>query len=521
MFITSGAFYVILALLFCTVRRRNGYASIIDLLTKTRVVRRNQFLQRPTSVREAIKPVSTSEETPQVGPFHVIETVNDEWSIGYDSRLLRKVWIRQMPAGTAPVGAEVRQMGRAGRLRWLAGRRWADETWDAFEYPGGHAIMEMAEIEKPSWKRVRFWLLDIVEELDAVEKEDGTPPSLSLNRVWIADSGRAKLLDFPITKISGDVPSEPELSAAELVDQVAGLADAPVPIHAMAFRDGVAHHGSPSAMLKALRPLLQRNTEVTFARRLAMLAGSIAFPVFVLLTVFVGLGMYKSWNKEMPGIMDLSSLVSYRNATRMIERAGGEVVDDRLIAIYIASHFRDEISDPKKWNSVPAQMMIPRPHRQFAEQSLIDHPNPSAEEIAEAEAALGDKIASMQVGNIDIPEWAPYAAVPFALIFYVGIPAIIAALLFRKGLVMLSCGVSVSVKNSRPAGRLRCFWRSLVAWSPWVIAPGLAGVVHSFAGIEVAIGVGCVVVIALIVISLFLPKRGLQDRLAGTYLVAK
>ena len=520
-FVISGVFYVIIGLLFCTVRRRNGFASVVDLLTKTRVVRRNRFLQRPAGSREAIEPVSTSEATPQVGPFYVIETVNDEWSIGYDSRLLRKVWIRQVPAGTPPVGAEVRQMGRAGRLRWLAGRRSGEEYWDAFEYPGGHSVQEQAENQAPSWSRVRYWLVDIAEELEAVEKGNATPPLLSLERIWITESGRAKLLDFPVTKTSDDSVSERGLSVSELVDQVAGLAESPIPAHAMAFRKSVVQHSSPSAVLKALRPLLQRNTEVTFARRLAMLAGSMVFPIFVSVMMFVGLGMYRSWNEESPEIIKLSNLVNYRKTVRMFDRQGSNVPEDRLIAIYIASHFRDLISDSTRWNSLLAQSMIPGPQRKFVEQSLVDHPNPSAEEIAEAEAALEQQIAAMQIANIDMPSWTPYAAVPFSLIFYVAIPAIFAALFFRKGLVMLSCGVSVSRKDSRPAGRLRCFWRSLLAWSPWIAAPFVAGLVHPLAGIEVAIIVACIVAPAAVAISLFLPERGLQDRLAGTYLVAK
>jgi hypothetical protein len=344
---------------------------------------------------------------------------------------------------------------------------------------------------------------------------------LSLERIWITDSGRAKLLDFPVTKTPDDSAPEHGLRIGELVDQVTGLAGSPIPAHAMKFRNGVAQQGSPTAVLNTLMPLLQRNTEVTFARRLAMLAGSMAFPIFASVMMFVGMGMYKSWNENSPEIMELTNVVNYRKTVGMFDRHRSNDAEDHLIGIYIASHFSDLISDSTRWNSVLAVSMIPRPQREFAEQSLVDHPNPSAEEIAEADAALVDRIASMQIANIDMPVWAPYAAVPFSLITYVGIPAIFAALFFRKGLVMLSCGVSVSLKDSRPAGRLRCFWRSLVAWSPWIAAPFVIGLLQPLAGIEVAIIVACIVAPAVVVISLFLPERGLQDRLAGTYLVAK
>jgi hypothetical protein len=38
-----------------------------------------------------------------------------------------------VPAGTPPVAPSLRNLGRVGRLRWLAGRRSPEENWDAFE----------------------------------------------------------------------------------------------------------------------------------------------------------------------------------------------------------------------------------------------------------------------------------------------------------------------------------------------------------------------------------------------------
>ena len=82
-----------------------------------------------------------------VGPYHVLETLetnaDGQWLLGYDLRLLRKVWIRTVPPGTPPVPAPLRNIGRVGRLRWLAGRRSPEENWDAFEGVSGQPLLRL------------------------------------------------------------------------------------------------------------------------------------------------------------------------------------------------------------------------------------------------------------------------------------------------------------------------------------------------------------------------------------------
>jgi hypothetical protein len=88
--------YVIMALLFVTARRRNGFAAVQDLLTKTRVISRAAGSSRPVlSASDA--PPPTVESAITIGPYHVLqalsESVSEKWFLAYDLRLLRKVWI--------------------------------------------------------------------------------------------------------------------------------------------------------------------------------------------------------------------------------------------------------------------------------------------------------------------------------------------------------------------------------------------------------------------------------------------
>ena len=137
------SFYFVLAL-FCTARRRNGFAAAQDLVTKTRVVSRTALQSRPVLSTAEIPPPAVDEKS-MVGPYHVLEAMGanaaGQWLLAYDLRLLRKVWIRTVPPGTPPLAAPLRNVGRVGRLRWLAGRRSPQENWDAFEGVGGQPLL--------------------------------------------------------------------------------------------------------------------------------------------------------------------------------------------------------------------------------------------------------------------------------------------------------------------------------------------------------------------------------------------
>ncbi len=149
------AFYLLLAMLFSTARRRNGFAAVQDLLTKTRVISKASLELRPV-LAAAETPPPAIEAQPTVGPYHVLETLetnaDGQWLSGYDLRLLRKVWIRTVPSGTPPVPAQLRNIGRVGRLRWLTGRRTPEENWDAFEGVSGEPLLRLIQDRQPRRK---------------------------------------------------------------------------------------------------------------------------------------------------------------------------------------------------------------------------------------------------------------------------------------------------------------------------------------------------------------------------------
>ncbi|HWX21443.1 MAG TPA: protein kinase [Candidatus Binatia bacterium] len=571
--LVGSFFYILVAVLFSTARRRNGFAALHDLLTKTRVVSRATLHARPAPVVGEASPAAV-ETKPLIGPYHVLDTLEDSagtaWLLGYDLRLLRKVWIRTVPAGTPPVPAPLRNLGRVGRLRWLTGRRSPEENWDAFEAVSGQPLPRLIEpgpqkIPAPGqhpgqdavpasnaqpWAQVRYWLCDLATEMSAAQKDGTFPPLLALDRVWVTGDGRAKLLDFPAPGLS-NLPRSPHLTDLAIqssnsasppspvaiphfLGQMAaatleGRADAaakspsevsvPLPLHVRQFFQVLPNLLDADALLRSLRPLLQRVAVVTRARRAAMVAACAAFPLLTAGSCFLGLGLLEQWNRRHPGVLELSQLLQERSALRRwAKNQSGPT--DRQWAVYIAGHYDATITNRDTWSSAMALSLIKGEDRRFAEQSLVLNPPPAANEITEVDAAL--KTYRFGFNEFDWLRQPSFVLMMLnaTLAIYVCLPALAAALAFRGGLVLLVTGVTFVRRDGAPARRPRLFWRTFVAWSPLLPALVLTGIsVATKSAGSGTLAVGLLLGLALV--SVALPQRGLQDRLAGTWPVPR
>ena len=92
--------------------------------------------------------------------------------------------------------------------------------------------------------------------------------------------------------------------------------------------------------------------------------------------------------------------------------------------------------------------------------------------------------------------------------------------LFRGGLVLLIAGVTYVRKDGARASRLRLLWRAIVVWGPVVpvfAVTILALVKHLTWQPWLALAL----LGLLAAVSLALPRRGLQDYLAGTWPVPR
>jgi serine/threonine protein kinase len=108
------------------------------------------------------------------------------------------------------------------------------------------------------------------------------------------------------------------------------------------------------------------------------------------------------------------------------------------------------------------------------------------------------------------------------------LPALLAGAIFRGGPLLYGLGAVVVRPDGKPASRIRVLWRSILAWTPWLVLGGIASMLGlTYSNLQpdlklLWVAAGCLATLGVFTgISILLPDRSLQDRLAGTYLVPR
>jgi len=368
-------------------------------------------------------------------------------------------------------------------------------------------------------------------------------PELGLDRVWLTGEGRVKLLDFPAPDLAaqGASPKRPtdsgpdfrtqnaprflaEVAAAALGGTAApgtkAAAEVPLPLDARVFLNGLSQLPGAQAVVAALKPLLDRTAAVSRLRRGALVASCMVVPLLALGSGFFLVSVLQEANRTNPGLMDLSSLLQLRTSARFRGDKQVQVPSDRQLAIYVVHHYRGMITNQATWSNPLVLSLINGERRAFVEKSLAEHPAPTEAQIADADAAV-DKIPKQEFLAANPSRWVRPGMLMFtALLACVCLPALMAALAFRGGLVLLIAGVTFVRKDGRPASRMRLLWRAILAWCPSFFAYEL-----SMSALDKQPSWGPWVALALAGLlaawSVALPERGLQDRIAGTWPVPR
>ena len=545
--IPSAVQLLLFLLLFCTCRRRNGFAGLHDLWSRTRVVSRSVQPVRPVLLPPLEAPPATG-EMPQIGPYHVLGELGRSGEapllLGYDARLLRKVWLRRVAHGTPPLALALCHLARPGRLRWLNGKRLGDDCWDAYEASSGQPLLNLVSTNQ-DWEKVRFWLLDLFGELKAGEKDGTLPAFLSLEQVWIGADGRAKLLDFPAPGTHSPAALEPPRSASpqEFIRQAglsalegrpmtveearASAVALPLPLYARGFFQRLDTATDASQIWEWLKALAGKAATITRRRRLAMLAIALCFPAFVAVSLVVGNIMMRSQgNSEIVALqICLAQVKPLEPAdTNSPGQPQAAVEKRRQLETYLAGRFRPLITNSVQWNGIMAKALITPDGKALAEQIVAAHPKISPAEFAEAGAAVKSQfpiIPAAAQGSAAImgSPWLLPVILYGAMLIYVIIPSLAGALFFRGGLAIHLLGIAVVGRDGRPS-RLRAVRRALVAWLPILLSPMLVMAAKNVAGANYGLLAALIVLGLAALLSLSL-RRSLPDRLAGTYLVPK
>jgi hypothetical protein len=501
----------------------------------------------------------------RLGPFHVLSALGhgggQTLQLGYDTRLLRKVWLRQAPDSEPPVRSAWRNLSRPTRLRWLQGQRdGMGPSWDAYEASSGAALLDLVNAPHP-WRKVRQWLFDLASEVDAAAKDGTMPAVLALDRVWITAEDRAKLLDFPAPSVrQSEVAAQPCDSPQSFLNQVAQASlegriatpiegatrtvSAPVPLAARQVLRELTTAISPRATAEKLQPLLRRMPEVSRRRRVMVLLGC-ALPVCVF-GFFMAFGtvMMQGVESRNPLPMELRPcLLAYESMKIGVKGKGMENVPlpEEMAAMeaYIADKFGSYLRDPQTWKSPFVAGLIPPPMRATAEKMVADHPQVSEAELERAKATLepllSGQIAKRSAEFKEIRAWTPVVLSVLCVAFLTAtaLASLIFALAFRGGLVFRVLGIAVVKEDGSDASRGRMFWRGLIAWFPLLLLAGVLTILMIFGGetgnpppsaIKILTAVLMIpfgLFLAVGIASAMLRGRGLHDRLARTWLVPR
>jgi eukaryotic-like serine/threonine-protein kinase len=542
--------FLLTVALFATMRRRNGWAAVHDLATDTRVVAPGGVAVRRTSSRAETTVPAPPFKTRPCGPFTVTAdlgtTPDGQWLAAFDPILRRPVWIHELSADSPAITAARRDVNRIGRLHWLTGRRSTEEHWDAFEAPDGAPLLatdrfaDVTDRAVTTWPVLKEWLLDLVNELLAAER-DGTIPVLALDRLWVRHDGRIVLTDFPVTIAGAASSSErtqgltPVALLAAVSTHVRSRIDGTgpqLPLSARALLDSWSGAQAPAldTTRTALIAAAATPDAVTRTRR-AVPAVLAAVPAVMMLVLSLVLA------PALTGFLQSTDGVVLRWLQALHEakppegsRLGDPAVRD-AVERYVVGQYGAKLRDPRFWNQAITGDM--KAEHAMADTMLARHPAVSPAELAAATTAIAPELerfnreTARAVSQANGSSATVVGTVTFIGVCFSLIISLLSALIVPGGLVTRLIGLAVVRRDGREIGRLRSLGRAVLMWLPgviwiaWVVmsprAESSAPAANTLPRLLLVFGVFA----AGITWTLMNPTRGPHDRAAGTWVVPR
>jgi hypothetical protein len=534
----------LIAGLFLTARRHNGWTGLHDLASGTRVVSRWAARLRTRRAPAAATTIdaATLALGKRYGPFRALGDDRDDAPlvVGFDPVLRRQVWIQVVPPRTPPISAVRRDLSRPGRLHWLTGRRNGTDNWDAFEAPDGQPLLLALRASAPQWTTLKSWLLDLSAELVAGAADRSTP-ALRLDRLWIRDDGRLVLLDFQAPGLersetrdtSADLSPIPLLSAvAERAAPAANSAPVLMPLSA---RTRIRSWSRPSpASLTDVHAGLVRVAAAPDAvrrarRALPMVLAGIP-PLFII--AFTVLIMVPAVNRffgpettEMLGFLEMLYQPNPKPDSRL---ANPDV--RTAIETYVAGQHGNRLRDAGFWNS-PVMQGVSNRLRKTADGIAARHPSVSSEALAQATTTIAPELERRrqrrQESFSDLSGIIIMVTVAIALLLIL-LLSIVSSLIVPGGLFTRMLGHAVVRRDGTEIGRMLSVARVLVAWTPaiaWLLYLASMPKVQGFVPTPPNPLLGTVLTLGALAIgatfTIVRPSQSPHDWLLGTWVVPR
>ncbi len=529
-----ATYWAVLALLFSTARRRNTYAGLHDLLSRTRVV---AAASRSTRAARASARLLDQQVDPRMdsltdvrGAFAALPGSIEGrpgWRPGFDTRLGRRVWIRDLEPGAPPVATFRASLARETRLRWLAGRRTEHEAWDVYEAVDGVPLPRALE-SAPDWTTARTWIADLARELASQDLRDCPP--LTEDRLWVVPSGRLKLLDDPT---EDEVPDADGVAPGPflhgVMERLRRRSPAPWPASATAVLDDV-RSVPPSSVVARLDALRRATAAITPLWRGIAIAAASSFVTFVVSvgmmgSAFLNLTMRRATPEDRvvrAGVRLLSKdMFAARwgfaadNWRRLSDR------DRNAMEVFLAYRYHPALV--RKRIDDPGNLLVDDDDRAIVDRVLRRAPVTAIE----GDVASANPRVRAMVQNTLSTEPATLADIfMFGLLFCLAINAVCALILAVacRGVCLRLLGFEIVANDGRRATRARVTGRALLAWSPvlvLLVASWVAGQFDQALQEHPLVLVSLLVFVAGAAYAIASPSRGIQDRLAGTWIVPR
>jgi uncharacterized RDD family membrane protein YckC len=555
-------------LIFVTMRARNGYAGLHEVLSGTRVVK--LMAREIVSVPDVPLPAATTSETESrhVGPYRVLGTAwrrgPESLSVAHDELLDRRVWIHEQPAYSARPVAELADV-RPGRLHWLQGSRDGESAWDAYDAPTGADFLRWVRVSgRLTWAEVRQVVAGVAKELESLDAAGQQSARFGMGYIWVDSSGSAKLLDFPASGDSHPTYRVAEWAAFVREITILGLrgsfataetstpADArqnpllglrvssstprdpgvPLPEFARPVARRLCADGFDSlrSLIDELEKTERRDVRVTRTQRLAPLLTVLAPGVLVLAIIwsFLAVG-YPEVSSS--GMLDLARARTYLRELRQLEQASDPIAAAprrEAISTLLAFSYERAQSDISM-QSILAR--LPPAVKQDLAAIAAKYPDVSAADAAKARAAVAGRFG---LGNVlaRVRAWRVIVYVAAMMGLLAGIGSLALTALLGSPPLFRLFGIVLQRADGTDAGRPRCVLRSAVAWLPFLIqplllalpflAPALFDLESTLFDLWLPFFVVSVAAAAIASAhALGWPSRGIADLVAGTHLVPR
>jgi uncharacterized RDD family membrane protein YckC len=571
-----------LAILMSTMRRRNGFRMLHDFASDTRVVRLPWPERRRSLACTHTRLVySPAEGLPgHLGRFEIAGAIDrlgeSQLLAGADHNLKRPVWIRLCQQGIPRLDNARRDLTSSVRPRWLTSGTDGDRQWDVFlALPGQKLVLVIKEVGPLTWAEARPMIQVLADELSDACRTKTLPSVLREDQIWVQPSGQLHWWDIPTSQDGKSAidSSRDEERAGSFLGRVAALIlegrlrsgdgearplAAPIPEHAAAMINRLLTSPAATAteIAEELRTTADRPTEVSASWRAAslmILAATMFFPFLFMYaapvlarTVFVVAKHFELGRKVDAAELSRAANESWLQfALADVGQSPGVALanlaipladeDLRSRAMHLARHESAAASLDESAGFLarccigaieknPDRFM---PGDYKRESAILDARFNSRARLERLVAEEDDTIGDFNV--------LPRIVVPAVMVF----PAlcVLSAFIFRGGVILQLMGMVLLRANGRRALRIQCAWRALLTWVPptalLLLAVWLdircwnvwAATGHPGKWYEAAAWASWFAALLLLptylLLALWYPARGPQDRLSGTYLLPR